>query len=160
MHWRQLSFPELSKLLQVSISEYKGILDKVIDSDDASIQRVYEVANKAVDDATSGREQYFQFAERVRDDYSKCLDKDGITFEERVEILNNEKDILRMVDAKEREVREQQEKTLNIVDHKDSEKRHFNWGLIGAASAALITVVGIGIGVLGGKVEIKLPFKK
>ena len=153
-------FPELSKLLQASMSEYKGILDKVIESDDASIQHVYDATDKAMDDATSGREQFYQLAEKVRADYSKCLDKDCITSEERTEILSNEMEILRMADAKEKEVREQQEKTVNIVDHKDSEKRQFNWGLIGAASAALITVVGVGIAALGGKVDLKLPLKK
>lgn len=153
-------FPELSKLLQVSISEYKGILDKVIESDDSSIHKVYDAANKAIDDATSGREQFYMFAEKVRADYSKCLDKDNMTSEERAEVLRNEMEILRIVDAKEKEVREQQGKTLNIVDHKDSEKRHFNWGVIGAASAALITAVGFGIGILGGKVDLKLPFRK
>lgn len=48
-------FPELAELLKVSLSEYRDILDKVIESDQASIQHVYGSANKAIDDATIGR---------------------------------------------------------------------------------------------------------
>ena len=153
-------FPELADLLKVSISEYRDMLDKVIESDNASIQHVYGDADKAMDDAAIGREQFLQFAEKVRADYGKCLDRDNITPEERADILKSEMEILRMADTKEKEVREQQEKVVNIIDHKDTEKRLFNWAIIGAASTALIFVVGMGFAALGGKVDLKLPIKK
>ena len=152
--------PELAELLKVSLSEYRDILDKVIESDQASIQHVYGSANKAIDDATIGREQFLEFAEKVRADYSKCLDRDGIAPEEQADILKGEMEILRMADSKEKEVREQQEKVVKNIDHKDTEKRQFNWAIIGTASAILITVVGVGLAALGGKVDLKLPTKK
>lgn len=152
-------FPELAELLKASIREYKGILDKVIQSDDASIQHAYDAAEKTIDDAAVSREQFIQFAEKVHADYSKYLDKDGITSKEGAEILNNEMELLRMVYTNEKEVRDQQEKMLNVVDHKDKEKRQLNWAIIGAASAALITAVGVGLTALGGKVDFKLPSK-
>lgn len=152
-------FPELVRLLENSLSEYKDMLSKIVDSDDESIQQVYSTADKAMSDAAVGRDEYLSLAEKVRDDYSKCLDKEDLTPEERNEILKGEMEILKMVDAKEKEVRDHQEHILNTVDKKDSEKRQFNWKLIGIASMALVTVIGVGTAALGGKVDLKLPYK-
>ncbi len=148
-------FPELAKLIQTSLGEYRDILDKIVISDDASLQRFYDSADKVMADSAVGREQFFRLAEKVQADYSKCLDKE-ITAEEQSDILKGELEILRMAAEKEKEVREQQEKTLTQVNHKDSEKRQFNWGLIGAASTVLVAAIGVGIAALGGKVDLKL----
>jgi hypothetical protein len=48
---------------------------------------------------------------------------------------------------------------LKKVNKKDSEKREFNWKLVGGISFALMTVAGISAGVLGGKIDFKLPKK-
>ena len=63
------------------------------------------------------------------------------------------------MDSKEKEVRAQQERILSTVDNKDSEKRQFNWKLVGGISFALMTVAGISAGVLGGKFDLKFPKK-
>jgi hypothetical protein len=76
-------FPELAKLLGNSLLEYKEMLSKIVESDDESIQQVYSTADKAMSDAEVGRAEYLSFAEKIRDDYSKCLDKEGLTAEER-----------------------------------------------------------------------------
>ncbi len=39
-------FPELVNLTRSSLTEYKGILDSVIASDDASLKLVYDIINK------------------------------------------------------------------------------------------------------------------
>ena len=152
-------FPELSNLLRSSLSECKEMLSKIVESDDDSVQHVYGSADKAMDDATLGRTEFMAFAEKVRDDYSKCLDNENLTLEEKSEILKGEMEILKMMDSKEKEVRAQQERILSTVDNKDSEKRQFNWKLVGAASMALVTVIGVGAAALGGKVDLKLPKK-
>ena len=152
-------FPELANLLKSSLSECKEMLSKIVESDDDSVQHVYGSADKAMDDATLGRTEFMAFAEKVRDDYSKCLDNENLTFEEKSEILKGEMEILKMMDSKEKEVRAQQERILSTVDNKDSEKRQFNWKLVGAASMALVTVIGVGAAALGGKVDLKLPKK-
>ena len=152
-------FPELANLLKSSLSEYKEMLSQIVESDDDSVQHVYGSADKAMDDATLGRTEFIAFAEKVRDDYSKCLDNEDLTLEEKSEILKGEMEILKMVDSKEKEVRAQQERILSTVDNKDSEKRQFNWKLVGAASMALVTVIGVGAAALGGKVDLKLPKK-
>ena len=152
-------FPELANLLKSSLSECKEMLSKIVESDDDSVQHVYGSADKAMDDATLGRTEFMAFAEKVRDDYSKCLDNENLTLEEKSEILKGEMEILKMMDSKEKEVRAQQERILSSVDNKDSEKRQFNWKLVGAASMALVTVIGVGAAALGGKVDLKLPKK-
>ena len=152
-------FPELANLLKSSLSECKEMLSKIVESDDDSVQHVYGSADKAMDDATLGRTEFMAFAEKVRDDYSKCLDNENLSLEEKSEILKGEMEILKMMDSKEKEVRAQQERILSTVDNKDSEKRQFNWKLVGAASMALVTVIGVGAAALGGKVDLKLPKK-
>ena len=152
-------FPELANLLKSSLSECKEMLSQIVESDDDSVQHVYGSADKAMDDATLGRTEFMAFAEKVRDDYSKCLDNENLTLEEKSEILKGEMEILKMMDSKEKEVRAQQERILSTVDNKDSEKRQFNWKLVGAASMALVTVIGVGAAALGGKVDLKLPKK-
>ena len=116
-------FPELANLLKSSLSECKEMLSKIVESDDDSVQHVYGSADKAMDDATLGRTEFMAFAEKVRDDYSKCLDNENLTLEEKSEILKGEMEILKMMDSKEKEVRAQQERILSTVDNKDSEKR-------------------------------------
>ena len=152
-------FPELANLLKSSLSECKEMLSKIVESDDDSVQHVYGSADKAMDDATLGRTEFMAFAEKVRDDYSKCLDNENLTLEEKSEILKGEMEILKMMDSKEKEVRAQQERILSTVDNKDSEKRQFNWKLVGGISFALMTVAGISAGVLGGKFDLKFPKK-
>lgn len=47
------------------------------------------------------------FAEKVLEDYSKCLHNENLTREEKSEILKGEMKILKMVDSKIIEVRKQ-----------------------------------------------------
>ena len=46
-----------------------------------------------------------------------------------------------------------------MAEKKDSEKKAFNWKVIGAASFAVLTVIGMGVSALGGNFNIKLPKK-
>lgn len=153
-------FPELSKLIQSALMEYKGILDAVISSDDASLSQVYEIISKDMDHAAASRSEYIQFAEKVRSDCSKCLDNPNLTPDQQKDILDRELEILRMVDQKETESRKQEQDDVQLADKKDSEKRGFNWKVIGTASTLVLAAVGIGTAVLGGKFDIKLPVKK
>ena len=45
------------------------------------------------------------------------------------------------------------------VNKKDTEKREFNWKLVGGISMAVLTVAGISASVLGGKFDFNLPKK-
>ena len=152
-------FPELAKLIQSSLAEYKDILEKIVASDDDSINQVYGILNKELDGADKSRVEYIEFADKIRSDLSKCLDTPNMTPEQQKEIRDQEMEILRMVDNKDTEIREQELETARMADKKDSEKRASNWKVISAASFAVVTAVGIGAAALGGDFSIKLPKK-
>lgn len=44
-------FPELAKLIQSSLVEYKDVLEKIVESDDESTSQVYGILNKELDGA-------------------------------------------------------------------------------------------------------------
>ena len=79
--------------------------------------------------------------------------------EERESIREKEMEILKTVSEKDTEIRSQETETVQMVDKKDSEKRQFNWGIVKVASSVLVAGLVIGVSVLGGNVNIKLPKK-
>lgn len=153
-------YPELAKLIQSSMVEYRDMLGKVLESDNESTSQVYAILNQELEGASESRKQYIEFADKVRSDLSKCLDQPNLTPEERKEILKQEMEIFRMVDSKDKEIREQEENAVHTAEKKDTEKKGFNWKLVCAASAVVITAVGIGASALGGNFDIKLPKKQ
>lgn len=152
-------YPEFVKVLQSSMTEYKGILADVIASDDKSIERFYDVTDKEMAAIDKSREQFYDFAGKVHADLSKCLENSNLTPEEQKEIREQEMEILRMVNQKDSEMREKEMEIVTKVDEKDTQKRTFNWRTISAASTVVIMAVGIGASVLGGNFNLKLPKK-
>ena len=153
-------FPVLAELIQSSMEEYKDILENVIISDNESLKQVYAVANKNIDISADSRKQFYDFAEKVHADLSKCLDNPNLTSEEREEILIQEIEILKAVSNKDTEIRNHKMETLKMVDKKDSEKRQFNWGIIKVASTTLVIGLSIAAGTLGCNFILKLPRKQ
>ncbi|KGK87385.1 hypothetical protein [Clostridium sp. HMP27] len=152
-------FPELVKLIQSSMVEYKEILEKIIVSDDDSTNQVYGILNKELEGSHESRKEYIVFADKVRSDLSKCLDNPNLTQEQQKEIIDREMEIFHLVDKKDTEIREQEMETARMADKKDSEKKEFNLKTLRVASFVVLTVVGIGAAALGGKFDIKLPKK-
>ncbi|MBP2033348.1 hypothetical protein J2Z42_002051 [Clostridium algifaecis] len=152
-------FPELAKLIQSSMVEYKGILEKIIASDDDSTNQVYGILNKELEGLHESRKEYIVFADKVRSDLSKCLDNPNLTQEQQKEIIDREMEISHLVDKKDTEIREQEMETARMADKKDSEKKEYNWRTLGVASLVVLTAVGISAAALGGKFDIKLPKK-
>ena len=148
-------FPELANLIKSSLSEYKDILEKIVASDDESTGQVYGILNKELESAGESRREFIEFADRVRADLSKCLDKPDLSAEQLKEIRDQEMEILRMVDKKDSEIREKEIESAHIADKKDSEKKEFNWKVIGAASVAVLTAIGVGTSALGGSFNVK-----
>lgn len=152
-------FPQLVKLIQSSMVEYKEILEKIIASDDDSTNQVYGILNKELESSHESRKEYIIFADKVRSDLSKCLDNPNLTPEQQKEIIDREMEIFHMVDKKDAEIREQEMEIARMADKKDTEKKEFNWKILGTASLVILTAVGIGTAALGGKLDIKLPKK-
>lgn len=152
-------FPEFVKLMQSTLAEYKGMLDSLIKSDDDSLKAYYAVADKELDCEEESRKQFYELVKQVQADYSKCLDNPNLSPEAIVEILNKESELIKVADSKDTEIRSREKSIEESVGIKDSEKRNFNWKLMSTISASLVLMVGIGAGVLGGKIDFKLPKK-
>lgn len=152
-------FPELVKLIQSTMVEYKDILEKIVASDDESTNQVYGIINKEVDSASDSRKEFIEYAYKVRDDLSKCLDNPNLTPEQQKDILDRQMEIFHAVDKKDTEIREHEMEMARMADKKDTEKKEFNWTILGAASFVVLTAVGIGTVALGGKFDFKLPKK-
>lgn len=152
-------FPEFVKLIQSSMEEYKDILGNIIASDDESVKQVYAVADKDLETSADSRKQFYDLAGKVHADLSKCLENPNLTAEERKDILAQEMEILKAVSDKDTEIRNHETETVKMVDKKDSEKRQFNWGIVKVASSVLVAGLVVGVSVLGGNVNLKLPKK-
>ena len=152
-------FPELAKLIQSTMAEYKDILEKIVASDDESTNQVYGVINKEVDNAAESRKEFIEYADKVRADLSKCLNNPNLTAEQQKDILDRQMEIFKAVDKKDTEIREHEMEMARMADKKDTEKKEFNWKVLGAASFVVLTAVGIGTAALGGKFDFKLPKK-
>ncbi|MBS5882069.1 MAG: hypothetical protein KIC55_06685 [Lachnoanaerobaculum sp.] len=152
-------FPEFVGLMKSTLTEYKGMLDSIVESDDDSIKEYYDFANKEMDSAADSRKQFYDFVKQVQADYSKLLDNPNLSPEMIMEILNRESELVKMANEKDSEIREQEKEIEDKVNKKDTEKREFNWKLVGRISMAVLTVAGISASVLGGKFDFKLPKK-
>lgn len=152
-------FPELAKLIQSTATEYKGMLEMIVASDDESIKQVYGILGKELDSVNETRKEYSRLASRGLDDLSKGLSDPDLSAEEKSKIREQELEVLRMVDKKDFEIREREKCIADTADKKDSEKRGFNWKVIGVASMLAITAVGVGAAALGGNFNVKLSKK-
>lgn len=152
-------YPELVKLLQSTMTEYKEMLADVIASDDKNVEHFYSVADKEMDIIDKNREQFYDFAGKIHADLNKCLENPNLTPEEQKEIREQEMEILRMINLKDTEMREKEIEIVTKIDEKDTQKRTFNWKVIGVASTVVIMALGIGTSVLGGNFNLKLPKK-
>lgn len=153
-------YPEFIRMMQSTLTEYRGIVNSLVESDDASLKTYYAVVNKEMDNASDSRKQFYDIVKQVQADYSKCLDNPNLSPETLMEILNREIELIKIANDKDTEIRQQEKEIEANANKKDTEKREFNWKLIGSISLALVSVVGISAGVLGGKFDFKLPKRK
>ncbi|HGQ0871313.1 TPA: hypothetical protein ACLX9M_000358 [Streptococcus pneumoniae] len=152
-------FPEFVNLMKSVLSEYRGVLNTIIESDDGSLKEYYSVANKEMDSAMESRELFYDLVKRVQSDCCKLLDNPNLEPEIITEILNREVELVKIANEKDAEIRNQEKEIEDRVNKKDTEKRDFNWKLIGTISTALVVVAVVSAGVLGGKFDFKLPKK-
>lgn len=150
-------FPELANMIKAALTEYRGMLTEITESDDASLNQVYQILNQEIEVAADSRKEYYSLAAKVQSDLSKCLDNPNLSAEERESILDREIEILQLADKKDTEIRQQEKEAVSSAKEKDTEKRKFNWNLIGAASAVIVVALGVGAAALGGDFKFKLP---
>ena len=153
-------FPELTSFMKSTLVEYKEMLEGIIKSDDASIENYYDVNKKALADANNSKVYYKELAERVLDDYNKVLERPNLSTEDALNIIKQETEILDMISKHDQQVFEQEKYYEEKADKKDSEKRQFNWKLVGIASTVVVSIATITVAALtGGDVKFKLPNK-
>lgn len=152
-------FPEFANLVRASFGDYREMIGKVISSDDDSLHQAYGLSAQEMQSVDESKRQFYDLANRVHADLSRCLDKENLSDDDRKEILSQEMEVLKMAAEKDADMRSQQREVVREAHQKDSEKRQFNWKLVGGISAALIGVVGIGASLLGGKFDFHLPKK-
>lgn len=152
-------FPEFVKLIQSTATEHKGILEKIIASDDESIKQVYGILNKELETTTESYKEFMNLANKVLEDLSICLSNDSLSEKERAEIRDQEIKILKIIDKKDNDIRQYKKEIVEIADKKDSEKRRFNWKIIGTASIFAIAIVGISGAALGTNFDFKFTTK-
>nr|WP_307989799.1 hypothetical protein [uncultured Niameybacter sp.] len=99
-------FPEFVGLMKTTLTEYKGMLNSIVESDDDSIKEYYGVANKEMDSAADSRKQFYDFVKQVQADCSKLLDNPNLSPEMIMEILNRESELVKMANEKDSEIRE------------------------------------------------------
>ena len=101
------NYPEFVSLIKNTLSEYKGMIDAIIESDDKSINEYYKIANKEMDSAINSRIQFYSLLKQIQDDYSKCLDNPNLQPEMIMEILNRQVELVKMANEKDTEIRNQ-----------------------------------------------------
>lgn len=153
-------FPEFVSLIRTSMTEYKGMLEDIIASDDKATDHVFETIDHDLDNARKSRDDFNAMASTVLADLSKSLDNSDLSPEERKDIFDREERILKMASEKDSEIRQQEAKDVETAERTATEKRKFNWGLVKAASCFVIGGLLIGAGVFtGGDIKLKLPRK-
>lgn len=126
------------------------VVNRISDSQDLNSKEVFEILKKEME-LTNPSEEYSQCIKQVLKDHSKVLDGE-LTFEQEQEILDNEMEIFRTANERERERIQSINKIEKKALDKDTEKTEFNWSLIKTVSFFLIgAVAGTIAGVIGGK---------
>lgn len=154
-------FPEVAEMLKVAISEYTENIKNIIESNEKSSDKYFEISKKpGVDNSEDSKASFIEMANKVLEDLSKVSDDSSLSFEQRIEIFNREKEVLELVKEKQRETFEEHKYYENKASEKDSENKQFNWKMLGVASVAVASLVGVGVAALsGGEFKLKLPSK-
>lgn len=103
----------------------------------AALKDYRAVMDKTLDSSDKSTKRCYDIYDEVVSALKACLKQDNLPFEEKKYYIEKMMEVARM------------------SEKKDSENKHFNWGLVGAAAAVVVTVIGIGASALG--VDIHLP---
>lgn len=152
-------FPVFARLAATSLETCRSILSEIIESDDNSVEHVYEVINRDMDALAEDDGEYYNLASKIQADVSKCLDDPSMTPNEKLELIDREMELLRQVGEKNTETKEHRKETVRIAAEKDTEKRDFDRDAVLAACMTIASTLGSGIALLGVSSIIRLPKK-
>lgn len=143
--------------LKESVSNLKEAIKKIIDSDDDSLKRYYDIIDKELENAATSRNDFNMIAKDVLEMYRSQLEKEDLTEDERKLILEKVEEIFKAVGEKDSEIREHEKTLEEKANEKDSEKRRFGENVLKYVGFAALMVAAFAI---GGKASIELPEKK
>ena len=106
-----------------------------------ALQDYKGIIEKAQDTASASSKQCLDLYQEVIQALKVCL-KEELPFEEKKYYIEKMMEVAKMAEAK------------------DTEGKHFNWGLVGAGALVVITAISMGASLLGGKSDFHLPSKK
>ena len=98
-------FPEVAEMLKVAISEYTENIKNILESNEKSSDKYFEISKKGVDSSEDSKASFIEMANKVLEDLSKVSDDSSLSFEQRIEIFNREKEVLEHVNEKQRETK-------------------------------------------------------
>lgn len=150
-------YPELTAAIKELMVQYHDSLTEIVKSDDKSLEHVYQIIQEDQNLSNSIGQKYFEMAENVCSDISKCLNNSNLSSEERKEMLDREERILKMVGEKETEIRNSNSNASRMASEKDTEKRKYDWSTLRDAAAVTLIFATVCVSFLGGNLSIKLP---
>lgn len=110
-------FSDFSKLTVDALHDYKGVIEKSFEDDKESANQCYALYNK------------------IQSALEKCIDVDGISFEEKKYYIEQMKEVSRM------------------ASEKDTEGKKFKWANIAAFGVLVTVIVGGATALLGGNAD-------
>lgn len=100
-----------------------------------------EILEKSADANSSSNKQCMDIYDKIISSLQGCLENENLSFDEKKYYIEQMKEI------------------ADKAAKKDSENKHFNWGLAALGTVAIATVVGVAASVLGVKVDFHSPDK-
>lgn len=85
-------FPEVAEMLKVAISEYTENIKNILESNEKSSDKYFEISKKGVDSSEDSKASFIEMANKVLEDLSKVSDDSSLSFEQRIEIFDREKE--------------------------------------------------------------------
>lgn len=152
-------FPDYVDLIKSQITEYRLMLDEIIRSDDESLNQYYNIANKQMDSSEEKTRKLLEIIELCRKDCSKILDSQDLSIDEALKIIDREMEFIKLAQEVTKDSNVHEQHIEDKVNKKDTEKRMYNWKLVGTIGVTVVAVVGVSAGILGGNFNLKLPNK-
>lgn len=151
--------PELANLINNSLDSYCQLANRTFDSNDKSMDNVYQIFNKLLDNSQSRSVDDADLIKSVQTDLSKCLDKENISEETIKEILEKDIELVRLKNQENANNREYDLEVGKMAEKKDSENKDFGKSILKFGLYGFAFVGAIGLGYLTGKNDIDI-FKK
>lgn len=143
-----------------SVNNLKEAITKIINSDDASLKRYYDIIDKELENTATSREEYNAIAKDLLEKYFNQLEKECLSEDERKSIEEKIAEVFKSAGEKDSEIREYEKILEEKANEKDSEKRRFGESVLKYVGFAALMVAAFSFGAISGDTNIKLPGKK